>query len=165
MSAWREITGDIKKIAFTPPGLTAFDAVICPGNRMIHQNGRLTMGAGIAKVFRDWFPNLDLAWGRRLQEVPPEIQVIAGYFGRSPTFWVPVYFQTKGDWRRPATVDLVKASTEQLAALIWTVDWHNVLLPRPGCGNGGLSWSEQVFPILEPYLVDLGERITVISQE
>ena len=40
------------------------------------------------------------------------------------------------------------------------MNFSSVLLPKPGCANGGLNW-EQVKPLLEQYLDD---RFTIIDR-
>jgi O-acetyl-ADP-ribose deacetylase (regulator of RNase III) len=50
-------------------------------------------------------------------------------------------------------VRLIARSAVELAALATAQGWTRVALPRPGCGFGGLSWSE-VKPAIEPLLDD-----------
>jgi hypothetical protein len=50
-------------------------------------------------------------------------------------------------------------------ALLWQtriLNWRKVLLPRPGCSNGGLDWETQVKPVLEKILND--DRFVIISK-
>jgi hypothetical protein len=53
-----------------------------------------------------------------------------------------------------ASLGLIAQSAEQLAEFA-TLRYPNerILLPRPGCGNGGLAW-EQVRPVLIDVLPD-----------
>jgi hypothetical protein len=69
-------------------------------------------------------------------------------------------FPVKHNWWEKADLDLIQRSAQQ------TVHWENqqdlpttILLPRPGCGNGNLQWSD-VKKVLEPILDD---RFYIIS--
>lgn len=71
-----------------------------------------------------------------------------------------ISFPTKNDWRRPSDVDLIRRSACELrdvffgeAPKIRLGPDDMVLLPPPGCGNGGLSWPD-VKPILAEILID-----------
>jgi hypothetical protein len=48
---------------------------------------------------------------------------------------------------------LIARSAAELAALATARGWGEVVLPRPGCGGGGLGWAE-VEPLLLPHLDD-----------
>lgn len=50
-----------------------------------------------------------------------------------------------------ADIDLIVDSAKRLIILADHCDWNTVILPRPGCGNGGLTW-EGVGPILSRLL-------------
>ena len=52
-----------------------------------------------------------------------------------------------------ATLDVIRKSAEELAILIKEKGWERVILPRPGCGAGELTWDE-VGPLLEELLPD-----------
>lgn len=64
-------------------------------------------------------------------------------------------FPVKQNYWEKASVDLIKASLEQIREIAGKSE---VLLPRVGCGNGGLSWVD-VKPICE-YLPDNFKFIT-----
>lgn len=55
---------------------------------------------------------------------------------------------------------LIERSCRELVALADEQGWRRVVLPRPGCGGGGLEW-RQVEPLLERYL---DSRFHVITQ-
>lgn len=153
-----EIVGDIKQEFGNPQ----WDAFCCTINTVVGRDG-LVMGAGVARVFRDYFPGLAKRWGER----------VAAWGSRPSTYvliedahdlnnhqkWL-VGFPTKHDWKLPSPIALVERSAKQLRIIIEAMDLKNVLLPRPGCSNGGLCWA-QVKPILEPIFDD---RVTIISQ-
>lgn len=63
-------------------------------------------------------------------------------------------------WERPDPV-LIERSCQELVALADTHDWEQVIVPRPGCGTGGLNWRD-VRPILQRYFDD---RFLVVSKE
>ena len=58
-----------------------------------------------------------------------------------------------------AKMDIIERSCTQLMKLIEAMGWSAVLLPRPGCGAGGLDWDE-VKPVIEPFLDD---RVVVVT--
>ncbi|OFX26506.1 MAG: ADP-ribose-binding protein [Anaeromyxobacter sp. RBG_16_69_14] len=55
---------------------------------------------------------------------------------------------------------LIARSTLELSALSTAEGWPLVVLPRPGCGAGGLAWSE-VRPVIAPHLDDRFVVVTI----
>ena len=68
-------------------------------------------------------------------------------------------FPVKHHWHDEADPELIRRSAEQLVAFADKFGYENVVLPRPGCGNGRLRW-EEVRPILEQVL---DERFSVVT--
>ena len=66
---------------------------------------------------------------------------------------------TAPGWSAVAELTIIAESAKQLVSFMDKHDIKTVLLPRPGCGAGTLSWSS-VKGVLEVYLDD---RVTVIS--
>lgn len=120
--------------------------------RPVGKRRHLRHAAGCARQARDRFPGL--AWtlgqqvfthgnhvfdlGRRIVSFPVE---------HSP-FEVP-------DLR------LIKQSCHELVELTNYKGWEQVVVPRPGCGGGGLDWNE-VHPVLAEIL---DERFLIISMD
>lgn len=172
----KEIIGDFWKEAEK-----GYDAIVCTTNGIVRPNGRLVMGAGIAKAFRDKFENLDLEWGNRLtamyEDDPhfwPKLMVTENRWNILPKVKYLVAFPTKFDWKNPSSEELISASLDSLSVVISSFDWDSVLMTRPGCGCGGLIWdgklpkgSKQVLTIRE--LINCYNResmeITVINNE
>ena len=71
-------------------------------------------------------------------------------------------FHTKFHWKEKSSLELIKTSTEELRELLISLPSRaKVLLPRPGCGAGGLDW-ETVKLILQDKLDD---RVHVIGRK
>ena len=62
-------------------------------------------------------------------------------------------------WACRADLSLIRRSAEELVGLTNEQHWTQVILPRPGCGAGELSW-EAIRPLLATLLDD---RFGVIS--
>lgn len=56
-------------------------------------------------------------------------------------------------WACTSIIEIIERSCIQLVELADSKGWNTVLLPRAGCGNGGLKWSE-VKPIMAKILDD-----------
>jgi hypothetical protein len=151
----KSIIGDIADVYID------YDAICCTTNTTLTKEGKLVMGAGVAKWFRDGFEGIDSQWGQQLQNNPScGIMVSAEYrtvFSPGPYL---VAFPTKSDWRQKSSLTLIEDMAIDLEIVTSAMGWRSVLLPRPGCSNGGLDW-DVVKPILEQYLDD---RFTVISK-
>ena len=55
---------------------------------------------------------------------------------------------------------LIERSARELAVLADAERWPCVVLPRPGCGGGGLTWGE-ARPLLVPHLDDRFLVVTI----
>jgi hypothetical protein len=70
-----------------------------------------------------------------------------------PGVWL-VSFPVKHHWRDQADLDLILSSALKLRDMADKFGWQRVLIPRPGCGNGGRDWLTEVAPLLHPVLDD-----------
>jgi O-acetyl-ADP-ribose deacetylase (regulator of RNase III) len=120
------------------------------------------MGKGIALEFRRRFPRMFADYVRRCRrgEVRPGVPYL--YVDGSGTRIVN--FPTKDDWRNGSEIVWVDLGLERIAerAREWNIT--SLALPPPGCGNGGLAWT-QVGPIVEARLGQLGIPIHVCIQK
>ena len=61
-------------------------------------------------------------------------------------------FPTKKQVWLPSDLDTIEESLENLTEYVEFNPTKTILLPRPGCGYGGLDWDTQVEPLVEEYL-------------
>ena len=144
----KEITGDLWDFH------DAGEWIAITTNGDVNKRGDAVMGRGVALQAKQRYPHLPRELAHclvqkdgNLPHVFRDLRIIT--------------FPVKHHWFNAADFDLIKQS----AWLIWDLmedldDPPEVLyLPRPGCGNGGLSWDD-VQPILEPIFDD---RFVVVS--
>jgi hypothetical protein len=117
-------------------------------NSVIKNNKALVMGAGIAKQTRDRFPGIDKAIGQRILQICKA----GGIYGlivsdRWPAGKIAA-FQTKTNYSDPASLSLIKQSTEMLAEWCRNNPNQQVHINFPGIGNGGLHRTT-VLPIIQ----------------
>jgi O-acetyl-ADP-ribose deacetylase (regulator of RNase III) len=99
------------------------------------------MGAGLAKEFRNHFPEASNAYmaACHRQALQPGRLHVFDYKPGSVPRWV-VHFPTKQSWRHPSRLEWVAWGLERLAATIQRRGIASVALPALGCGRGGLEW-------------------------
>jgi len=124
-------------------------------NGYVKRDGRLVMGRGCAQEAAQRFPDLQHQLGDLVARKGNHVFPLAQYTLLS--------FPVKHTWDQRADLDLIRRSAEELMALLADpfspVD-PPVILPRPGCGNGGLLWRD-VAPILEGIL---DQRVQVLCR-
>jgi hypothetical protein len=117
-------------------------------NGTIKKNGEAVMGRGCALEAKEKYPNVPIWLGAKLKATGNHV-----YWLTSNVYSFPV----KHHWRENADLNLIEQSAIEISAII---RHSTVVLPRPGCGNGGRDWEKEVKPILEPILDD---KFIVIS--
>lgn len=138
--------------------LVKADAVAVTTNGMIKKNGCLVMGKGVAKECLERYPRADIFFGKMVREQ-----------GNKPHYYFPeigkktliISLPTKHDWRNASDLELIKSSLEELVKIADKFNLSTVLLPRPGCGLGGLQWTDVVEPLAASILDD---RFIVVSR-
>jgi len=121
-------------------------------NGIVKDNGELVMGAGVALEAKKQYPDLPKKLGQWVEK-----------YGNRPFLCRDegiITFPTKQHYKHNSNVMLIRSSAEKIVAIADKYKLHSIVLPRPGCGNGGLTWD-----FVKPYLEDLlDERFTIITE-
>ncbi len=150
------VTGDAFKV------FNEYDAFCIPTNGYLKDNGHNVMGAGIAKIANEkWSLASKLGYYLKLTDadIPYVLDRIDNtYILNFPV--KPVYRQATEDnivghmkgkfklgdyvpgWACKAEIQIIKRSIYCLQQMVDFYGWNKILLPKPGCGNGGLKWDE-----------------------
>lgn len=126
-------------------------------NPIVNGKGQAVMGRGCALEAKTRFPGLERRFARLLKEHGNRPMRLARLSDGSALATFPV----KHHWKQEADPDLIVRSAELLVELVDRFGYGLVLLPRPGCGNGRLSWERDVRPLLVPVLDD---RFTIVRK-
>ena len=125
--------------------------IVITTNGVVKKNGEAVMGAGLARQARDKYPGIAYGLGQALVKngnvvhVNTKLRMIA----------VP----TKHHWKdEHADIKLIEESVQTLVKIIDKLQIKQIFLPQLGCGNGKLSWTYQIMPLISPMLDD---RFTV----
>ncbi len=103
----------------------------------IRNDGRLVMGAGIAKQAVHRFPGIDLEAANILRVVYPSINPVYGLL-QIPGKKIAL-FQTKGSWFSDSSLKLILRSTNDLSDWARNNPEKKAHLNYPGIGCGKLS--------------------------
>ena len=120
------------------------DLFLITTNSTIKKNGRLVMGAGIAKQARDRYKGLDLALGRRIENMGTYGLIVSENWPESKLG----AFQVKWHYKDKADLGLIGFSVYALRMFVEYNVVLNVHLNFPGIGNGGLN-RDDVLPIVQ----------------
>lgn len=133
--------------------------IVITTNGSINKDGLAVMERGCAKEAADRFPNLRKELARYikiygLHTMP--LQMASEEYDNALLVSFPVKFK----WNQKANLNLIEQSTKELVETVsYYPNLKPIVMPRPGCGNGGLSW-EQVKPVIAPILDDRFHVIT-----
>ena len=150
-----ELTGDMFEVA----GDEAFDALCITTNGFLKNDGNAVMGRGCAKQAALRWP--DMHEGTAVSIVSFPVKPTRKQFGSIEERnagcvqhmvgrWGPGDLNIPG-WAVKADINLIVKSAGELVHLANTLEWDKILLPRPGCGAGELTW-EDVHPRLKDIL-------------
>lgn len=144
-----------------------YDAIVITTNGFVKNNGKAVMGRGIALQAAELFPEMPGWLGYMIGVGGNNVHMTSFDYGcvtdngNDVCEQVVFTFPVKTHWRLAAELSLIRRSAIQLACMVDEFGYmKKVLMPRPGCGNGKLSW-EDVKPIIEPCLDD---RFTVMER-
>lgn len=181
----REEKIDIFERSKTPD----ISAVCLTTNGYYRKDGHAVMGRGVAKAANDlWRLSELLGNAIRLHgnvaqifaavPRPNQADLLIIAFPVKPVWGTNVLPQHTGKfppdrvpgWACYADLELIRRSARELQQVIQQFIvphppvGRKVLLPRPGCYNGGLSW-ETVKPILDVELAPVAEHVIVVHKE
>ena len=108
-------------------------------NGSVTDNLRAIMGRGTARQAAERFPELPGQLGRLLRSHGKHVHELAHGLTSFPVEETP--------WSLP-DIRLIRRSAEELRLLADQQGWPLIVVPRPGCGGGGMAWDE-VRPVLE----------------
>lgn len=120
-------------------------------NGDVRKDGCAVMGRGVALQAKNRFPKLPYLLGQRIYRLGNHVWL----FETMKLLSFPVKYH----WADRADLNLIRRSSKELIALMNKRGPARVILPRPGCGNGGLDWHDVRDVIFE--LLD--HRVTVIT--
>lgn len=167
----QEIVGDL--FAHNEQGP---EAICVTTNGFVNSQGALTMGRGCAREAKVRWPGIQMTAGELVRDQGNNVFLLTevdeeGIFLPARLGWpkllVPYHvltFPTKHHWREPSDIKLIDKSCQQLRRHVDEAGFNSVVLPRPGCGLGQLTWDE-VRPICQAYLDDRFFVITFPPKE
>lgn len=111
-------------------------AIAITTNGFVKNNGEAVMGRGCAWEATKLLPEVTLTLGVYLEMEGNHVHRLEpGVYS----------FPVKHNWWEKADIELIKRSCEEISKL--SVE-KNIVMPRMGCGNGGLKWEEEVKPVV-----------------
>lgn len=146
------------------------DFICITTNGSLRSSGSAVMGRGCALQAKTRWRGLDEYLGQLLGiygNVPLFLGSIDPYKSWKKDFTFTqgetgLYsFPTKHRWDQKSDIELIKQSAWFLKNALQAWPFGRIILPRPGCANGGLKW-EDVKPQIELILDD---RFTLITNE
>lgn len=125
--------------------------VLITTNGFVKANGEAVMGRGCAKEAVEKF-------GRKLAKKLGDKILANGNIIHILELGLAT-FPVKHKWWEKADPVLIRLSATRLKQLAYQCPAVQFILPRPGCGNGGLKWDE-----IKHLLRDLPDNVKVISK-
>ena len=115
---------------YIPQRIIEHDYIGFTANSVIKSNGALVMGAGAAKVVRDWIKDIDLKLGAKI--TPGKDY----YIIREGNIFA---FQTKRHWSEDTPLDLLSKSIDLLDKSARKFPSKTFALNFPAIGHGGIK--------------------------
>ena len=118
-----------------------YDILFITTNGFVKSNGNAVMGRGIAAECAWRYPTSPSLLGKGILQfgnIPLQILV-------EDATWKPLIiasFPVKYNWWEQADIELIKKSCSLVMEQLADEPNLKFLLPRPGCGNGHLSWEQ-----------------------
>ena len=123
-------------------------------NGQVTKSGKAVMGRGVAAQAARLYPWFPERLGACIAANGNHVHYLGDNLVSFPVEHSPYEVPDLG---------LIEQSARELAALADQAGWTAIVVPRPGCGGGGLSWHD-VRTLLEPYFDDRFLVITTVSE-
>lgn len=151
-----EVTGDLWTFTHQRPIIRCVTT-----NGMVKRDGTCVMGRGCAKEAAKKYPELPRMVGDHIKQNGNEVFLWTRHVnGKDPEAITKLLiFPVKHKWMEPADPDLISRSAYHLGAFALASPETIFLLPRPGCGNGQLEWSD-----VKPLVEFLPDNVLVITK-
>jgi hypothetical protein len=137
----KEIYGDAWVLA------QDFDVLFITSNGTVKKHNEGVMGRGIAAQAKYKYPIISRILGEKILRRGNVPSLLLERLRGS--LWS---FPVKHEWHQTADISLIVKSCHAVLKEFNGIE-GKFLLPRPGCGNGGLRW-EDVKKVIEPILDD-----------
>ena len=113
--------------------------IVITTNGSVDRNGAAVIGRGCARQAIIFHPDLRERLGRLLREGGNHVHDVGNGLATFPVEETP--------WENPDP-RLIARSAWELREMADQLGWREVIVPRPGCGGGGLDW-RSIRPLLE----------------
>lgn len=146
----KEITGDLFN--------QECDAICITTNGVIKKDGSLVMGKGCALEAKEKYPILSSLLPVYIA-LNGNIPILVDKKALKSPYHI-ISFPTKNHWKDKSDLNLILKSCDHLMKIIDFSNLEKVILPRPGCGCGGLDWTI----VKEKIQTVLDDRVYIISK-
>ncbi len=123
------------------------------------------MGAGLAKQFRNKYPNMFKHYSDACRRgvLAPGRLLIYDRETFDPPFYI-INFPTKNDWRQPSKLEYIESGLIALVRILKPMGVNSISVPKLGCGLGELDW-EDVNSLIKKYLSDVDCQVMVYAED
>lgn len=144
---------------WTEPGVKVITT-----NGYVKTNGNAVMGAGCALEAANKYKDLPKLLGARIRRDGNHVH----HFhvkDKENIVYTLFTFPVKHEWHQIADLTLIERSAIEIMGLSRTLGYNgSIVIPRPGCGNGGLVWKD-VKSVISPILDNRFKVITFKESE
>ena len=144
MACLQEVSGDLWDYH-----QTGVVVVITVGG-LLNKQGLCAMPRGCARQAAERFPRLPYTLGEQIRRFGLHVFDLGQRI---------ISFPVENSPYEMPELKIIEQSCRELVELCDYKGWTEIIVPRPGCGKGGLSWPE-VAPLLKKYFDD---RFFIIS--
>jgi len=116
------------------------------------------MGKGLAKEFKRLYPKMFESYQKYCESghlVVGKLQLF-----RTDNKWI-LNFPTKENWRQASQLEYIESGLKKFVENYERQGIKTISFPMLGCGNGGLSWENEVKPLMERYLKNLSIEVFI----